>query len=304
MEKIRSLPREPLVHFLSIGALLFLLYGLVGGDSDASRTGDRIELTAEDIQVLQDQWAKQWQRYPTAQELERLVADHIREEVLYREALAMGLDKGDIIVRRRMVQKMDFLVADIAVPAEPPEATLREYFASHRDRYQEPARVSFNHIYFSTDRRGEQAHTDAQRALEQLRAERVAADGGANLGDRFMLYREYSGQSPDQISRTLGSRFAEQITDLEPGAWQGPIASGYGVHLVYVTHVKPASLQEFGAVRQRVKGDYLSEQREQANRRAYERLRERYEIVVANLPSDANDDLALKDGDAKTGTTR
>lgn len=304
MQDKRTLLREPLVHFLVFGALLFALYGWTGSDSEVSRAGNRIELTAADIQALRDQWARQWQRAPTPQELERLVADRIREEVLYREALAMGLDRDDTIVRRRMVQKMEFLVTDIAVPADPPEEALREYFATHRDRYQQAARVSFSHIYFSTDRRGERAYADAQQALEQLRANGAAADGGGKLGDRFMLYGDYASQSQAQISRTFGSRFAGEVMELAPAAWQGPILSGYGVHLVYVTQSQPAAPLALDAVRRQVEADYLGEQRKLANRRAYERLRERYEIVVAEILGASADDLALRAGDDEAAASR
>lgn len=276
--------REPLVHFLAIGAFLFAIY-LWLNDPNQSSTSARIEVSANDIELLQARWMKQWQRPPTERELEVLTEAHIREEVLYREALALGLDNDDTIVRRRMAQKMEFLVADVAVPTEPDEAELRAYFKANQERYREPVKLSFTHIYFNPDRRGSGTQTDAEAELDRLQAAKQPPRRAGDLGDRFMLAHEYVKKGAPEIARDFGATFAQRLVELEPGAWQGPVASGYGLHLVYISDRAESRLPDFATVRERVKNDFLIDKRRQVNELAYRRLRERYEIVIAPLES-------------------
>ena len=145
--------REPLVHFLGIGALLFGLFALLNDDA-SSIDANRIEITASNVERLREVWSKQWNRQPTETELKGLINSHIREEVLYREGLALGLDKNDTIIRRRLAQKMEFLFEDLADQVKPNERELERYFDRNRERYRHPVRISFTHVYFSVDRRG------------------------------------------------------------------------------------------------------------------------------------------------------
>jgi hypothetical protein len=278
LARIKTAFREPLVHFLAIGILLFVVFGLVNDDQSAR--GDRIEITRADLDQFVAIFSKQWQRQPSPQELQGLIEGRIREEVLYREALAMGLDKDDTIVRRRLAQKVEFLMGDASGVAEPDDATLRQYYEQNAERYREPPRLSFSHVYFSTDRRGEQAKADAESLLERLRAASPRVTQVPDEGDSFMLPFVYIDKRTDEIARDFGNAFPAQLAELEPKRWHGPIASPFGIHLVYVGSREEASVPPLEAVRSRVVNDWLVEQRRVADERIYERLRSRYDISV------------------------
>lgn len=218
---MKRILREPLTHFLLLGALIFAAHAWRGkvGSEDAAK--DRIEVTAGTLAWLGDGFTKQWHRAPDETELRGLVNDHIREEVLYREALAMGLDRNDTIVRRRMAQKMEFLSQDIAAAVEPDEAALRKFFEENAARYAQAARVSFRHVYFSKDRRSEKLTVDAKAALEAL------ANGAdeETLGDPSLLPHEFENAHADEITAAFGDKFAADVVALLEGGWRGPVAS-------------------------------------------------------------------------------
>lgn len=275
--------REPLVHFLAIGLLLFLLFALV--NDDQRNDGNRIDVTDADVEQLVAIFRKQWQRPPNAQELQSLIDSRVREEVLYREGLAMGLDKDDTIVRRRLAQKVEFLMGDVSGVTEPDDATLQAYYDENAERYREPPRLSFSHIYFNTDRRGEQAATDAQALLERLHAASPRVTQAPEEGDPFMLPRVYVDKRTDEIARDFGRAFSQEITGLETKQWHGPVASAYGLHLVYIASREEASQPSLDQVRSRVANDWLVDQRRLADERIYERLRSRYEISIVGQQS-------------------
>lgn len=274
-----SWKKEPLVHFLLLGAALFALGALFGGDEAASEQAT-ITVTAEDVDWLKSAWVRQWRRPPTEEELRVLVDTHVREQVLYREALAMGLDREDTIVRRRLVQKLEFLTEDLIDQVEPSEAEIRQRFEDNVQLYGNPERRTFTHIYFSVDSRGEAALSDAGRVVEELRARKEPPNRAPELGDRFMMQYDYPRRSAPEVARHLGEEFARVLFELEPGQWQGPIRSGYGVHLVRVSEVVESSLPEFEEVRDRVLVDLMRERREAANQGFYDSLLKRYEVVI------------------------
>ena len=277
--------REPLLHFAVLGLLLFGIFTLV--NRDPVGPGHRITISRGDIEQLQLLFQRQWQRPPTPAEMRALIDGRIREEVLYREALALGLDRDDTIVRRRLAQKIEFIVSDTAVPAEPDDATLAAYYKKNNDRYREPARLSFNHLYFNTDRRGTKTMADAKAALTQLRAGKVDARQVSGIGDRFMLSDRYENRGTDEVARDFGSQFADEMEKASIGQWYGPITSGYGIHLVHISTRSESRLTPLTAIRERVAADWLIDQRQAANKHVYERLRSRYEIVIADTPDPA-----------------
>lgn len=270
--------REPLLHFLLIGGLLFGLFALT--NKVATRGESVIKITQADIEQLQLLFQRQWQRSPTPSELQALVDGLIREEVLYREALALGLDRNDTIVRRRMAQKIEFLVGDTAVPTEPDDAALTTYYDKNKERYREPVRVSFSHIFFSNDKRGARAEKDAENTLKRFRASKQVPQRTAELGDRFMLADRYAEKGTDELAREFGGTFAEEVAKAPVRQWYGPVTSGYGVHLVYVSTRTESRIVPLVDVRERVAADWLIDQRQEANDRVFERLRSRYEIVI------------------------
>jgi len=270
--------REPLVHFTILGAVLFLAYAVVS-DLFAVDQARQIAMGEAEIEFLADGWQRQWQRPPTADELRALVDARVREEVLYREAQAMGLDVNDVVVRRRMVQKMELLSQDLALLVDPTDPELRAFFAENRDDYLVPPRISFSHVYFNADRRGAAVRDDALAVLADLRAADPSPIRAPELGDRFMLAYDYRLLAPAEVQRSFGSSFAEELLGLEMG-WQGPIASGYGLHLVNITERVESRVPEYGEVRDRLVMDFNRMRRDRANEALYEGLSEGYAIEI------------------------
>ena len=272
--------REPLVHFLLAGGVLLGLSALFGQSFGVGGNSNRIEVTADRIQQLRETWTRQRGAPPTQREIDSLIEEFIREEVLYREAIASGLDQGDTIVRRRLAQKVDFLAQSVASTVEPSDAELQAFFDGNQERYRIPEQVSFSHVYFSGSNRGASAETAARGALTQLDAGEIATAEAAQLGDRFMLQYEYPLQSRDQIRDLFGPRFAGRLFELPVDEWSGPVLSSYGVHVVHVRQRVPSRLPDLGAVRSQVARDLSEERLRSAADSYYEGLRRRFEIVV------------------------
>ena len=271
--------REPLVHFLVLGGLLFGLFALVN-DEASSKPPNQIEVTAADVERLQERWTKQLNRPPTESELKGLIEAQIREQVLYREALSLGLDQNDTIIRRRLAQKMEFLFEDLADQVEPTDEELKGYFDQNKDKYLLPARVSFSHIYFNVDQRGEGAHDNAKQLLKKLRFRKLSLRA-SDQGDRFMLGYDYTQKSQQEVANVFGRQFAEKLFQNQKGIWQGPLESSYGLHLVRIQDHTESRLPEMKDVRDKVQLDFLAERRRDTNKKIYEMLKARYEIVVA-----------------------
>lgn len=271
--RIARLLREPLLHFLLAGALLFAIFGR-GGGSDA-RQGDRdILVTSGDVQRLAVAFTRTWNRPPDQTELQAQIRDYIREEVLYRTAIGMGLDRDDIIIRRRLRQKMDFLFEDTVPP--PQDAELRTYFDQHPEKFRDPARVSFRQIFVS-QRRGNTAEADAHAILAAL----ASGDAGAEEdGDPFPLGEGVGLMPVDQVAAQFGGDFARSIMDVPTGRWTGPIRSAFGLHLVLVTDVKPATLAPFEQARPTIEREWLAEHRAASVNAQYQALLGRYKVTV------------------------
>ena len=256
--------KDPLISFFALGAVLFVAASLL--DADAS--DPVIVVDAAEVNRLTQQWNAQMGRPPSAEELEGLIDSFIQEEIYFREALRLSLDQGDIIVRRRLVQKLNFLTEDIAASQSPSEAELRAFHDANAERYRLPARYSFRHRYFSTDRRAN-AKADAEAALADPEAK----------GDPFMLQRAYAERSERALGDLFGRPFAAALAELDPSPdWQGPLRSAYGWHLVKLEQALPEAQPPFGAVASRVARDLTAERREEANAAYYQALRNRYEV--------------------------
>jgi hypothetical protein len=270
--------REPLLQFVVIGLLLFAGDRALNPGSERSRDSGRIEVTDSDLRQLEVAWTAQWRRPPTPEEMHNLVAARVREEILYREALALGLDKDDTIVKRRLAQKMEFLAEDVSGLREPAPDELRSWYGKHGERFALPGRRSFRHLYFSLDRRGAQARDDAARARQRLAGAPV--DGAAGLADPFMFQDHYADRTPEQVAGVFGVRFAETLFQLEPGAWQGPVESGLGWHLVWVTSSAPGRVPAFEEVEGAVRAAWMDEQRAETRRRAFETMAAHYQVIL------------------------
>jgi peptidyl-prolyl cis-trans isomerase C len=283
--------REPLLHFVLLGTLIFGVRAWRGEDESKGAPKDRIEVAAGTIAWLGEGFAKQWHRAPNEAEMRGLVDDHIREEVLYREALAMGLERNDTIVRRRMAQKMEFLSQDITAAVEPDEAALQSYFAENPAFYAKAQRVSFRHVYFSKDRRGENVSADAVKSLEAL------SNGSDEelMGDPFLLSHDFENADANEIAATFGDRFTAEVMDMKEGGWRGPVASSYGLHLVIVSGRAEPQTVAFATARDAVLRDLSEVRRREANLDFVRRLKQRYQITV--------DETALNEAAARSNAT-
>jgi len=281
-----NLLREPLIHFLILGAALFVVFGLTSETDPAAER--RIVVTASQVDQLASRFSRTWLRDPTPRELEGLVTDYIRNEIFYRESLAMGLAQDDPYVRSRLTLKLEVLLDDLSTAAEPAEEELARFLEQQPDRFIEPARLSFRQVYVNPDRHAEAA-AEAVRLLEALRA---GADPGA-LGDVSLLAGEFEDAGRDRIERDFGNDFAEALAGLEPGRWRGPVASPFGLHLVLLIDYRPARRPPLAEVREAVLAEWRDQRRRESREQAYERLRERYEIILEPDAQSGGEDEAV-----------
>ncbi len=273
--------KEPLLHFLAIGALIFVIFSIVNKD-EIDTSGNKIVVSTAEVERLSAIWSKKWNRPPTETELKGLVDSFIREEVYYREALALGLDQNDTILRRRLMQKMEFLSNDLAELNQPDEDALNKYFLENQEKYELPARVSFTHIYFSLDKRGAKAAEDAKIALSGLNAQRAP-----ELGDSFMMPYDFVQETPFEVRRVFGKGFTDKLFTLGTNTWQGPIESGYGLHLVRISEKIDSRMPELASVIEKVRTDLMFEQKQKLNEEIYEKFKERYEIVIEEIQKES-----------------
>ena len=272
--------REPLVQFLLIGLALFLLNARLNHGVGLSTGSHQIALTTDDLRQLQNTFAAQWRRTPSPEEMRGLEENRIREEVLDREALLLGLDKDDVIIKRRLAQKMQFLAEDVAATHQPTTADLKAWYVKNSSSFTLPRRLSFRHLYFSPDRHGPRAHDDAMRALAKIANEPENSKTAAGLADRFMFQDYYADRTPEELEKEFGAQFALSVPKFKPGSWQGPVESGYGWHLVFVDSVIPGRIPVFEEVEPEVKTAWLADQKQQAWQKAYEEMRVKYTILL------------------------
>lgn len=275
---ILKILREPLLHFIVLGAALFVLFNWT--DDTSGRDDNRIVVTPGRIEHLVAGFERTWQRPPTREEVRGLIDGYVREEVYYREALSLGLDKDDTIVRRRMKQKLEFLTADAAEALEPTDEELRKYLEAHPDAFRIEPRAAFRHVYLNPERHGASVEEAATDLLGRLEAGDLPAEGFAALGDRLMLPKELPLSRRGEIERLFGRRFADGVLEIPTGRWTGPVESSYGQHLVYVRERNEARLPALDEVRDLVLREWLNDRRKELEDKFYESLRERYTVVV------------------------
>ena len=272
--------REPLVHFLLLGVVLFGAYAYMQRGRGGVESSKQIALSLDDLRTMEMYFESQWHRQPTPAEFQAMVEDKVREEVLYREALAMNLDKDDTIVKRRMAQKMQFLAEDVAGAHEPSTAELKAWFDKNSNKFALPSRYSFRHLYFSPDKRGKNARDDAAAALTKIAGQPEDSKLAVSLADPFMFQDYYGDRAPDALAKEFGPQFVVALEKVKPGSWQGPIESGYGWHLVYVDTVIPGRIPAFEEMEPDVKTAWLAEQKQQAWAKAYKEMRAKYTVLL------------------------
>jgi hypothetical protein len=277
-----------LLHFLVLGAALFGLFSMI--DRKDVEAPTKLIISTSRVATLADGFARTWRRQPTEQELQGLVDDYIRDEIFYREGRAAGLDRDDFVIRRRVRQKMEFLAEDMAA-AEPSDEELAAYLASNPERFRTEDRLTFHHVFFSATRRGSALDGDAKQIADTLIRTSAPVDT-ATIGDPFLLGTEFREMSQSDVARTFGEGFAKQLSAVEPGRWQGPIASSFGVHLVFVDERTKGNLPPLDTVREAVQREWLNARRIEAEQKLYRTLRDRYQIVVETPPKAAASEIA------------
>lgn len=271
--------REPLLHFLVLGAALFGLYAyLNNGEVDAASDERQIIVTEGKIEHLAALFSRTWQRPATREELEGLVNDYVREEAAYREGTAMGLDRNDTIIRRRIRQKLDFVADDLASQLQATDEDLREYLEQHPDDFRVAARMTFQQVYFDPQRHGDDLAEIVNDLVIRFRED--PAVEAEEQGDRTLLEFRYEDVTQREIANLFGERFAAALVEIEPGAWEGPIDSSYGAHAVLVEELTPGSVPDLDAVRGAVEREWEHARRQELTDTYYRGLIDKYEVVV------------------------
>lgn len=268
--------REPLCHFLLLGTLLFGLYQWIGG-AGANAPGGDIVVTEGRIRNLTDTFTRTWQRPPTGDELNSLVEDYIREEVLYREGVALGLDRDDTIIRRRLRQKLEFVSEDAANAEQPTEQVLAEFLAANADAYRIDGLLTFAQVFLDPSKRGASLESDAAGLLDALRSRGDRLDP-ATIGDSLMLEARYEQATEDDIARLFGAEFGAALRDQPVGEWVGPLKSGYGAHLVRIEARTPGRTATLAEVRDAVARDWSARRRQELLDAQYRELLSRYRV--------------------------
>ncbi len=268
---------EPLLHFLVLGALLFGVYGwLHRGQTGSWDNGAPVRITGKEMAFLAETWERQHQRPPTREELHALAAGYLKEELLGREARAMGLDQDDLVIRRRLAQKVEFVVKDTSRLTAPTDDDLHRFYEANLESFQARAHVSCTQVFFDPEKRRDAA-ADAKAAHAAL--SRGAADPG-NIGDPLPLGGELTDEDRQAVAGQFGDKFADAVFALKPGLWQGPIASSFGLHLVRVTDAKPARQLEFSEVESQVRERWRDEHQRETDEQYFASLLKKYHVVV------------------------
>ena len=279
----KHLLREPLVHFLLLGAALFALDAWLR-PAAAPAASTEIVVSEARIASLAQNFQRTWRRPPTKEELDGLVESFVKEEVMVREALAFGLDRDDAIIRRRLQQKMEFVSEEAAASVQPTDEDLARYLAANADAFRVEARVTFTQVYLDPRRRAATLAADAKRLLEALNGARPPDP--AQLGDRLLLLEPGYEDAPQaEVARLFGADFAEALVKQPVGQWVGPIASGYGAHLVRVDALVPGGTPKLDEVRPLVEREWANARRQELGKAFYDRLRAKYTIKVAMPPA-------------------
>jgi hypothetical protein len=269
--------REPLLHFILLGATIFVVYGFISRHR-TDKPGE-IVVTQRTLENIITGFTRTWQRPPTEEELRGQVRDYIREEAAYREALAMGLDRDDTIVRRRLRQKLEFLSDDLATRVEPTDADLQTFLQTHADLFQSEPRFSFRQVYLNPQQHGASLATDEARLLAELQRAGPNADL-SSLGDPFLLAPSSENVSLAEVKQVFGDQFASALAVLPTNYWQGPVESGYGAHFVFLSQRTEGSLPELVEVRDQVRREWFNTKRNDATEKFYQALLKRYTVKI------------------------
>jgi parvulin-like peptidyl-prolyl cis-trans isomerase-like protein len=288
---MKKLMREPLAHFLLLGAAIFTAYSLVS--KSASDAPGKIVITHGQIASMVEAFTLTWQRPPTGDEVRGLLRDRVREEIYYREAMALGLDKDDTVIRRRLRQKMEFVTDDVGVRAQPTDDELNAYLQMHPDKFRIEQEFTFRQVYLDPKKHGESLARDTAQLLAKLN--QTADADFAAMGDPFLLDNSFTGVRVSEVAKQFGEKFATNLVRLSPGQWQGPVESAYGVHLVLVSDRTKGGAPALADVREAVQREWNNATRLKANEAYYGELLKRYTVTI---------EQPAAEGAAKIATTK
>lgn len=274
--------REPLVHFMLLALLVFAAYGLVTGRQPD--TGS-IEVTQAKIDQMVGLFSKTWQRPPTTEELKGLVDDYVKEEIYVREALRMGLDADDVVIRKRLRLKMEFLIGAEAEATPPTEVQLQAFLDTHPDRFRQVPRVSFEQVYINPQKHGPDANDTALALLDPLRKD---ATYFMAVGDPTLLPSSMPLIDQQGVAQVFGEDFATAIIDIAPGQWQGPISSQIGLHLVRVIERLPGNVPALGDIRLAVEREWMNDRRIAVAQQRLDELLKLYTVTIEPISADVS----------------
>lgn len=269
--------KDPLVHFLVLGLGVFAVHRWLAPPA----AGTDIMLPAPVVRGLEQDYLRRTGTEPSPQDAAGIIDQYVRSEILYREALAQGLDRGDIIVRRRLIQKMQFLLENLDPVPEPTDPELQAYLDAHADRYTVPERVSLTHVFVSTERHPADGAAYARQVRDRLRD----GEDPSTLGDPFLHGATFALRTADDLARLFGDELVTQLPTCALGEWSPPIRSGFGLHLVRVTERQAGGVPALPAVRTAVQRDWTEARRAEMSTEAFERLRRRYDVHVEAPPA-------------------
>jgi hypothetical protein len=282
---MKRILREPLLHFLLLGTVIFAAYGFVS--KRGSNEPGKIVISEGQIAAMAEGFARTWRRPPTSAEIEELIKDRVQEEVYCREAMALGLDNEDTVIRRRLRQKMEFLTDDVAALAEPSDEELSTYLKTHAETFGVQRQFTFSQVYLNPERHGENLARDTAQLLTQLQQAGDEADL-SQLGDSFLLEHKFQSLPASEVVKQFGEKFATKLSEVLSGQWQGPLESGYGVHLVWISERTEGRLPELAEVRDTVRREWANARRLEANEKFYQELLKRY-VVTIERPNPAEE---------------
>jgi peptidyl-prolyl cis-trans isomerase C len=269
--------KEPLFYVIAAGVVLYIAY--VSFNKYQNKDTNVVVITNNEILMLEDGWQKRMNRPPTPEERQGLIDQHTKEILLYKTALEMGLDKDDQVIRRRMVQKVEFLGTDLIKAPQPNEQELISFFEQNKERYTPPEVITMSQLFFDPDKRGDETLSDVDKALVELNTKEINSNDLGRYGDTFMLQNYYPNRSELEIRKLFGGGFTESVFALEPGKWHAPVLSGYGTHIVYIHAHEKNEVPEYADVRDAVMTDWIAQKEQELNEKYIEDLMARYDVV-------------------------
>ena len=289
--RILKIIKDPLLHFLVLGAGLFFVYSAIDKSDDAAI--QRIVVDQNRALRLAEQFRRTWMRPPTHQELENMAQEFVKEEILYREALALGLDQDDLVIRRRLRQKMEFISSDLVEPKAPSETELQAYFDANREKFRLPDRYSLQQVYLDPNKTSSDVLGTAEELLRRLKSNPERPPDRTSIGDFTLLPYQVDALTGPEVANIFGQAFAKYISYAPVGRWSGPYESSFGVHLIRILNREPGKIPAMVDIRRVIEREWYAERRKAANVVYYQELRSRYDIEI-RLADPANKTLAMR----------